>query len=131
MGHIKPRFLPTQKEEREPFHFVAQHSDPVLKRVARGTLEMIAIKFSGLSRESVSSGPSIHGWEKTEGRAPCCQEEGEGEGEWVCACVCVCVCECLQHSCLKKKYKYYPFIFLPIHVQTGLLTCRNPANIHK
>lgn len=51
MGHIKPRFLPTQKEEREPFHFVARHSDPVLKQVARETLETLAIKFSGLSQE--------------------------------------------------------------------------------
>lgn len=68
MGHIKPSFLPTQKEERKPFHFVAWHSDPVLKRVARETLKMSVIKFSGLSQESVSSSSLIHSWERTEER---------------------------------------------------------------
>lgn len=44
-----PRFLPTQKEEREPFH-----SDPVLKGGAAETLE--TIKFSHGSPEDASSG---------------------------------------------------------------------------
>jgi len=65
MGHIKPCFLPTQKEDRAPFHFVARHCDPVLKQVARGTLKPLVIKFSGLSQENGSSRFSIHGQEKT------------------------------------------------------------------
>lgn len=56
MGHIKPRFLPTQKEEREPFHFVARHSDPVLKQVARETLDM-PLNFQGCPGRAFPAGP--------------------------------------------------------------------------
>lgn len=45
-----------------------------------------AIKFSGLSRESVSSRPSIHGWEKAEER-PHADIRGEREKERGSVCV--------------------------------------------
>lgn len=50
--HIKPQFLPTQKEEQEPFH-----SEPILKGVERETLETIT--FSDLSQDKISSRSSI------------------------------------------------------------------------
>lgn len=47
-------FFPTQKEVRKPFHFVAWHLDPILKKVARETKETLIIKFSEPSQESFS-----------------------------------------------------------------------------
>ena len=93
MGHIKPWFFPTQKEQREPLHCVARHYDPVLKQVARETWETLAIKFSGPSQESVSSRPSIHGWETTEER-PHADRRRERKRERVCGCLWVCVVVC-------------------------------------
>lgn len=59
------------KKECEPFH-----SDPVLKRVARETLETLAIKFSGLSQESISSRVPFMDGRRLEKKGPMLAKEG-------------------------------------------------------
>ena len=62
-------FFPPKKRRENLFTLLHGTLTPVLKQVARETRETLVIKFSALSRESISSWSAIHGQKKTKERS--------------------------------------------------------------